>query len=193
MEKQYSKGHPGYIKHRKISYILLTAGLILLVVLFLILSKIVPDKHQPIMIVMAMLSCLPMANIFVTMVVMMPCKSVSFEQYERFRQAAGTGLISAELHITGTKLPTIPLHFAYVHPNGIVGYWENTKIDKKEAEKYIESTLRAGGVDTSIMIYTDFEKFLKRVSELQEKHPVSEENADEKLMMTHRNLRAISL
>ncbi|MBO4390844.1 MAG: hypothetical protein J5825_08300 [Lachnospiraceae bacterium] len=193
MERRYSKGHQGYVQHRKMYYIGLTAVLILLVVVFVVLSKVVPQPHKPIMIVMAILSVLPMANIFSTMVVMMPCKSVPEDQYERFANAAGTGLISAELHITGTKLPTIPLMYAYVHPNGIIGYWEDTKIDKKKAEEYIEATLRAGGVDTKMTIFTDFEKFLNRVSELQEKHPVSEETADEKLMMTHRNLRAISL
>jgi len=193
MERRYSKGHQGYIKHRKMFYVGLTCGLILLVAFFYFLSKVVPSQHRPIMYVMAILSVLPMANIFSTMVVMMPCKSVPLDLYERFMKAKGTGLGSAELHITGTKLPTIPLMFAYVHPNGIIGYWEEQKIDKKKAEQYIEATLRAGGADTTVTIFTDFEKFLKRVEELQSKHPVSEETADEKLMMTHRNLRAISL
>lgn len=189
-----NKGTYGYIRKKKMVNLLATLGFVVIVALLVVAAKAwVPEAYHNITLVMAMLSVLPGAYFLVQLIVMMPYRDVDAAEYEHMKEVADTGLFYTGLNITANQLPTIPLRYAYVHPDGVVAYTDSSKIDLKKSQEYIEAMLRANGIDTVVKIFTSKDSFERRMKDLQTKAPVDSGKAGNKLLKTASTICAISL
>lgn len=188
--KRVRKGHYGYFSYRKkIEFIKATIILIGIVILLAIGYSVTHDRKN-LMTVFAVVSVLPFANVLVIAISLLPFHSRPKEEEEEMRALMGDGVYSTELALTRKTGATILLDYIYVHKNGVICYSSDSKLNEREAEKYIKEMLVGNELPSDVKITKDLRKFKMRVKDLE---PVLRAECDDELLRIEGVLYAISL
>ena len=190
MKHRVTKGHYGYLKHRKRG--LLIRGLILLagiIVLFLT-GYLTLGTRNNWLTIFAVLTALPMAMQFATLFAILKYKGRPEEEYREIREITGNGVLDTEILVSNKNGKPIELPYAYFHENGIFLWTPDTKADIPASEEYLHNFLRLQEADGPVTILTDLNQYKKRLSLLP---PSDRESCDELLLRQEGVLRAISM
>ena len=184
------KGERGYLRGKKIKYLLIGLVLVLGIFAFVITGYVVSGDTANLLTVMGILMVLPFANILTVYIAMFPYSSPDEQEYEKVKAAAGDGLFVTELAVTCNTLKTIYLPYVYIEDGMVLAYSPTKDIEPKKYEDYISGILASNAVQMHVKIFTQMTPFLKRVSSM-EHTPRSE--ADEKHLGAEGVMKSISL
>ena len=188
--KKATKGYPGYLKKRKLG--LLARGLILAagVAALFLTGYLTLNTRFNWLTIIAVLSAIPMAMQFATLLSLVHFKDRPKEEYEEIRALTGNGVLDTELIIANKDGKAIDLAYAYFHESGIylLTLGKITSLD--QTEEYLHSFLRLNTVDGPLTLYTDLGVFKKRLKSLE---PSDRDECDEYLLRQEGVFRAISM
>ncbi|MBR5897405.1 MAG: hypothetical protein IKZ39_07290 [Lachnospiraceae bacterium] len=160
------KGTYGYIaRQRKIEIIKTVIMLALSFALYNI-GIYSTGSNKNLLTLVAVLGCLPMAKFCVNAIMFIKAKGCSAELHNKLE---GKGLTPDfyDLYFTAFKKNYQASALIYKRKNLIV-MSEDPKIDTTEGEEHLKTVLKnAGASDATVKIFTDSDKFMERLSELQ--------------------------
>lgn len=184
------KGERGYLRGKKIKYLLIMLLLAVVMLAFLLIGFFINGDTKNIYTIMAILTALPFANLVTVYIAMFPYSAPPQEEYDKVAAAAGQGLFDTELAVTGSNLKTIYLPYVYV-ANGMVLAYSSTKdVEPKKYEEYLSGMLAANNVQMHVKVFTQLPPFIKRLKEMDHT-PRSE--ADEKHLAAEKIVRSLAI
>lgn len=184
------KGTRGYLRGKKIKYLLIMLLLAGVMLVFLLIGFFMSGDTKNIYTIMAILTALPFANLLTVYIAMFPFSAPEQEEYDQVADAAGEGLFSTELAVTAGNMKTIYLPYVYVANGTVVAYSAMKDLEPKKYEDYISGMLAANKVQMHVKIFTQLAPFVKRVKEMDHT-PRSE--AEEKLLAAEKTLRSLAI
>ncbi len=190
--KKIQKGKIGYLKNRKTILFLRLSLVAIVIIGFLIGSKLTEDTMKKILTVMAILAVLPLANIGTVFIAMMPFVGKTHEENEAVRQICTNELLEFELVITSSSDPTVYFPYLSIYKDQVIALAEGEKVDGKRAASYLMQMLEGNGIDTKVIVYEDLQEFIKKLQEL-EPCAVKRESCSNKLLRTEGVLLALSM
>ena len=147
------------------------------------------EAARNILTVMAVLSVLPTANVAAPLLASWKYRTPPADFYERVKAPAGRGLSLDELSVTSTE-QIIPIEAVMVHQQGVFVLCTVEKTHGKKAEKYLNDTFKAQGLDPNVKVIQDETMFLKRLDSLK---PVPESEDDGSAGYAARLLKSLSM
>jgi hypothetical protein len=162
--KSISKGDLGYIDRHKITQLVITLALLVMVVIIYYTGIIKYDNNKNIYTVLATVSAIPAAKFAVSYIVMFPYKSASKENFERIKKYSKVNILS-DLLVSSTE-KIINVEFAAIRDNSVFCYVPDEKYEKVYCEKYIRSFLETECKVSTVKVYKDFGQYEKAVANL---------------------------
>lgn len=188
--KRVRKGHYGYFSYRKKIEFIKAAVILVGIIILLLIGYSVTHDRKNLMTVFAVVSVLPFANILVVWISLLPFHSRPKEEEEEIHSLMGQGVYSTELALTRKDGKAILLDYVYVYAKGVICYTSDTKLNERDAEKYIKEMLSGNDLPSDVRITKDLRKFKMRVKDLE---PVQRSECDDELLRIEGILYAISL
>lgn len=184
------KGTRGYIRSKKIKYLLIAFGLSLAILGFIIIGLIINGDTKNIYTIMGVLTALPFANILTVYIALFPFSSPDEEEYKKIYDVAKNAVFSTELVITSSTLKSIMLSYVVVTEDIILAYSSTNVENVKDYEKYISGMLAAHSIQMNIKIFREFSSYHKFVK----KTPlVPRSDANEIVLEAEGILKSISM
>lgn len=184
------KGARGYLRGKKIKYLLIALLLAAVILAFLLIGFFINGNTKNIYTIMAILTALPFANLVTVYIAMFPYTAPQQEEYDKVAAVAGEGLFDTELAVTGTNLKTIYLAYVYVADGMVLAYSSTKNVEPKKYEEYLSGMLAASGIQMHVKVFTQLSPFIRRVKEV--KHTPRCE-ADEKHLAAEKVIRGLSI
>lgn len=159
------KGQFEYINKRKRQLGLICAVCFLLVLAVFLTGYIAVGRRENLMTVAAILGVLPAAKFAATLFMVLPYRSLSKEEYDKAKEAAGDAILYVDMLIS-TEKKVLPTDAVVIRGGNVCGYTSHPKYDVSFAQTYISDMLKKNGVKANVRIFTDQAKFLRRAREL---------------------------
>lgn len=180
-KRKIEKGDIGYININKITQLIITLFLLVMVVIIYYTGIVKYHDTKNIFTVLAAVSAIPTAKFAVAYIVMIPYHSASREKYEILIRYSNVIILSDMLLSSTDKI--IHVEFAGIRDNAVFCYIPNKKYDKVNCEKYIKSFLEKECKVSSVKVYQDFDKFEKAISSLDKNEPGKYDKRIQELML----------
>lgn len=156
------KGQPGYIKARKINYLVWAVSEFAVVVALVILGYLQTGSKLNLFTVIAVVGCLPASKMLVEFITMAPHKSIAPEKYAEIEEKAGLITRIYDTVITGNG-KVMPVDAFVISGRTICGYTGSPKAKEAETARYIKEMLENNHVDkVTVKIFCDYVAFLSR-------------------------------
>ena len=157
------KGQPGYIKARKLRYLMLAVAEFAIVAAVFILGYMQTGSRMNLFTVAAAVGCLPAAKMLVEFITMAPYKSIDPEKYKELEEKAGLLTRAYDLIITSTE-KVMSVEAVVISGHVVCGFTSNPKTDETILARYIKTTLKNQRYDKmTVKIFHDYQAFLARV------------------------------
>ena len=157
------KGQPGYIKARKLRYLMLAVAEFAIVAAVFILGYMQTGSRMNLFTVVAAVGCLPAAKMLVEFITMAPYKSIDPEKYKELEEKAGLLTRAYDLIITSTE-KVMSVEAVVISGHVVCGFTSNPKTDETILARYIKTTLKNQRYDKmTVKIFHDYQAFLARV------------------------------
>lgn len=184
--KPIFKGQFEYIKLKKRQRAIVCAVCFLLVIAVFLTGYFSTGTRENILTVMAILGVLPAAKFAATLCMMLPYHSQTEEAYLETAKAAGEGILYADM-LLSTEKKILSTDFIVIRGGNVCGLATHPKYDVAFAQEYVTGMLKRNGVKANVKIFTDKNKFLRRVKELaalevEEKQEVRDERTAELIL-----------
>lgn len=184
------KGARGYLRGKKIKYLLIALLLAVAILAFLLIGFFVNGNTKNIYTIMAILTALPFANIVTVYIAMFPYSAPPKEEYDKVADAAGEGVFDTELAVTCGNLKTIYLPYVYVANGMVLAYSPTKGVEPKKYEDYLSGMLAANSLQMHVKVFTQLTPFVKRVKDMD--HTPRKE-ADEKHRAAEKIVRSLAI
>lgn len=156
------KGQPGYIKARKMRYLLYAIIEFAIVAAVFILGYVQTKTRLNLFTVVAVVGCLPAAKMLVEFITMAPHKSVDAEKYREIEEKASLLTRVYDLIITSSE-KVMPVDAIVISGHVVCGYTSSPKTDEVKLAKSIKDTLKGQHYDKmTVKIFHDYTAFLAR-------------------------------
>lgn len=156
------KGRPGYIKARKLNYLVWAVSEFAVVTVLVILGYLKTGSKLNLFTVIAVVGCLPASKMLVEFITMAPHKSIEPEKYTEIEEKAGLITRIYDTVITGNG-KVMPVDAFVISGRTICGYAGSPKADGAETARYIKEMLQDNHVDkVTVKIFCDYVAFLSR-------------------------------
>lgn len=162
---EMKKGDYGYLAKKKKKHIIAIIIIALLMTALMVTGIALTGKKENLLTILAIVLALPLANYVSTLVVFIKRKSCPKEMFDKFESVRGGLLSSCDMVITSREL-VIPLPLAVIYENGVAAYTDDSKVNVKDAQKFIEAMLRVDGFDVPVHIFKDEGQFFGCVSRI---------------------------
>lgn len=160
------KGQPGYIKARKIRYLIWAVVEFAIVIAVLLLGYFQTGTKMNLFTILAILGCLPAAKMLVEFITMAPHKSVDVGKYQELEEKAGLLIRIYDLVITSTE-KVMPVDAMVISGHVVCGYSSSNKTDENLLAQHIKKTLKNHHYDKmTVKIFHDYHAFLARAEGL---------------------------
>ena len=164
--KNKRKGTYGYIAFQRKVEIVKTAIMLALSFGLYNLGIYSTGNNRNLLTLFAVLGCLPMAKFCVNAIMFMRAKGCSEALYNEL-SAKGVTPDFYDLYFTAFKKNYQASALTYKRKS-LIAVSEDANIDVAEAEAHLKTVLENAGVkDPTVKIFTDVNKFIDRLSELQ--------------------------
>lgn len=167
MNRHKEKGQYGYRdQHRRVQLAKVLFGAAMILVQAGARGFTDNEAVKNILTVMAVLSVLPTANVASPLLASWKYRTPPADFYEKVSAHKEKGLILYDLIVTSRE-QIIPIDAAVIHQKGVFALSGSGKLDVKKAEKYLNDTFKAHGLDPGVTIIQDEQGFLKRLHGLK--------------------------
>ena len=161
------KGTFGYIAHQRKVEIVKTLFMLALCIACYKLGVYSTGSNRNLLTLVAVLGCLPMAKFCVNAIMFSKAKGCSQELHDKI-EARGITPDFYDLYFTAFKKNYQASALTYKKKN-LIAISEDDKIDVAEAEEHLKTVLANAGVsNATVKIFKDADKFIDRLSELNE-------------------------
>ena len=148
------KGQPGYIKARKLRYLMLAVAEFAIVAAVFILGYMQTGSRM---------NLFTVAKMLVEFITMAPYKSIDPEKYKELEEKAGLLTRAYDLIITSTE-KVMSVEAVVISGHVVCGFTSNPKTDETILARYIKTTLKNQRYDKmTVKIFHDYQAFLARV------------------------------
>lgn len=185
-----TKGHRGYLRHRKTVLLLRSVLLLTGIAGILLIGYVLTKSLKNWLTIFAAVTAIPLAMQLATYFSVLPFIAPEKGRYDAVKQAVGSGILDTELLIANKDGIAFPIDFAYIHPEGIFFFSSGRKIDPGKVSEYVRNFLRLNDEDAPVKVETDFDRYLREIRLLP---PSDRDTADEKLIRQEGVLRSISM
>lgn len=160
------KGQPGYIKARKMKYLIWAVAEFAIVIAVMLLGYFQTGTKMNLFTILAILGCLPAAKMLVEFIAMAPHKSVDVEKYQELEEKAGLLIRLYDLVITSTE-KVMPVDAMVISGHVVCGYTSSSRTDENQLSQHIKKTLKDHHYDKmTVKIFHDYHAFLVRAEGL---------------------------
>ncbi len=157
-----AKGQPGYIKARKMNYLVWAAGEFAVVAALVILGYLKTGSKLNLFTVIAVVGCLPASKMLVEFITMALHKSIDPVKYAQIEEKASLITRIYDTVITG-KGKVMPVDAFVIFGRTICGYAGSPKADADETARYLKEMLKNNQVEkVTVKIFSDYFAFLSR-------------------------------
>ena len=156
------KGQPGYIKARKLKYLVWAIGEFAVVAVLVIVGYLKTGSKLNLFTVIAVVGCLPASTMLVEFITMAPHKGIEPEKFAEIEEKAGLITRIYDTVITGNG-KVMPVDAFVISGRTICGYAGSPKANEAETARYIKEMLQNSHVDkVTVKIFCDYVAFLSR-------------------------------
>ncbi|MBO5278443.1 MAG: hypothetical protein J6B06_02995 [Lachnospiraceae bacterium] len=163
--KPVYKGQLEYIKKKKIQRAIICLISYLIIAAIFLTGYLTTGSRENILTLMAILGSLPAAKFTVSFFMLLPYRSQTREVYEEVQRLSGEAILYTDILIS-TEKKILPTDFVVIRDGNLCGYASHPKYDTAYAQDYLAGMYKRNGLKPNIKIFTDKNKFLKRVGEL---------------------------
>lgn len=183
------KGRPGYIRVRKIRYLLGAIVEFAVVIALLVLGYMQTGSRLNLFTVIAVVGCLPASKMLVEFITMAPYGSVSSDIYKELEKKAPLPPRAYDLILTSPE-KVMPVSVMFFCGHTICGYAQSDRVDEAKCAGYIREMLEKNGYEKmTVKIFHDYKAFLARaegmnnITAVEQKERKLEENI-KKIILT---------
>ena len=156
------KGQPGYIKARKLKYLVWAIGEFAVVAVLVIVGYLKTGSKLNLFTLIAVVGCLPASKMLVEFITMAPHKGIEPEKFAEIEEKAGLITRIYDTVITGNG-KVMPVDAFVISGRTICGYAGSPKANEAETARYIKEMLQNSHVDkVTVKIFCDYVAFLSR-------------------------------
>lgn len=156
------KGQPGYIKARKMRYLLYAVAEFAMVAAVFILGYVQTKSRLNLFTVLAIIGCLPAAKMLVEFITMAPYKSIDTAIYKEIEEKAPLLIRIYDLIITSSE-KVMPVDAIVIAGHVVCGYTSSAKTDENRLAKDIKQALKNQHYEKiTVKIFHDYKAFLAR-------------------------------
>ncbi|MGN0297882.1 MAG: hypothetical protein ACI4C1_01630 [Lachnospiraceae bacterium] len=189
--KKIAKGHYGYLSYKKKIEIVKMLVILLGIVILFVAGYMTTHTRKNLLTVAAVVSVLPLANLIVPFIALLPFKGRPREEYEEIRKIVGEGLLNVELVITAHDEKPFGVDYVYIHPDGIFCYSTQKNFKADALKKHLKTMIEGNDLHTpGIYTFQNYKKFERRLGALS---PISREDCDEELLKIEGVVRALAI
>lgn len=163
---KFTKGNELYLARKKKIEIFKTLMCFGLSLVLFIIGYITTKTKGNLLTVVAVLGCLPASKCAVSMIMHLKIKNCSEQIKEKL--LLHTDNLNGYFNLFFTSYnKNYPTSHLVITSNSILAYSESNKIIANEFEKHIQNLLKKDGItDISVKLFTEFQKYLLRLDEL---------------------------
>ena len=157
------KGHPGYVKARKVKYLIWTIAEFGVVIAIFVLGYM-PGRgtRMNLFTIVAIVGCLPAAKMLVELITMAPHKSIVPDKYKEIEEKAPLVTRVYDMVIT-SRDKVMPVDAIVISGHVVCGYASSPRTDETLLAKHIKDMLKASHYDKmTVKIFHDYVAFLSR-------------------------------
>ena len=183
----WEKGQFEYRRARRRQQLCLALICFVIAAAFVVAGWLIWHTNRNVLMVPGLLMVLPFANFLVTYIAIADGKELLPEQHERVRVYEESGMCLFHLTEVDEKGRRQYLDCTVIYQGGLVAYCSRiTPERKRETETDVILRLRSKGSPLRLKIYTDFEEYSRRLSEIAPEVPAEDvakvERAEESLL-----------
>lgn len=189
--KRVTKGHYGYLSYKKKIEIVKMLVILLGIVILLVAGYVTTHTRKNLLTVAAVVSVLPLANLLVPFLVILPFKGRPKEEYEEIKKTVGNGLLNTELVITAHNEKPFGVDYIYIHPDGVFCYSSQENLKADALKKHLKTMIEGHDLNTPIIyVSQNYKKYQRKLASLS---PVNREDCDEDLLRIEGVIRALAI
>lgn len=164
--RKNEKGQFQYIKRRRFRQGMLSLlGFVLVFVIYFVGYLMNKRSNANVFTIIAVLAVLPTVKVLISFLILVPFHSVEKEQYDEIRSLVPDQACFYTDYVFTSPEKIMMLDFIVVSNGGVIGYVK--KSDHIECmKKYLLNGLRVRNIGYMVELYTDYNKFKQKVSEL---------------------------
>ena len=156
------KGQPGYIKARKVRYLMLAIAEFAIVTAVYVLGYMQTGTKANLFTVVAVVGCLPAAKMLVEFITMAPHKSIDVDKYQEIETKADLVIRGYDMVITSSE-KVMPLDAVVISGHVVCGYTSSPKTDETALARHIKNILQENHFEKmTVKIFHDYSAFLAR-------------------------------
>lgn len=156
------KGQPGYIKARKVRYLMLSIAEFAIVTAVYVLGYMQTGTKANLFTVVAVVGCLPAAKMLVEFITMAPHKSIDVDKYQEIETKADLVIRGYDMVITSSE-KVMPLDAVVISGHVVCGYTSSPKTDETALARHIKNILQENHFEKmTVKIFHDYSAFLAR-------------------------------
>ena len=156
------KGQPGYIKARKVRYLMLAIAEFAIVTAVYVLGYMQTGTKANLFTVVAVVGCLPAAKMLVEFITMAPHKSIDVDKYQEIETKADLVIRGYDMVITSSE-KVMPLDAVGISGHVVCGYTSSPKTDETALARHIKNILQENHFEKmTVKIFHDYSAFLAR-------------------------------
>ena len=156
------KGQPGYIKARKVRYLMLAIAEFAIVTAVYVLGYMQTGTKANLFTVVAVVGCLPAAKMLVEFITMAPHKSIDVDKYQEIETKADLVIREYDMVITSSE-KVMPLDAVVISGHVVCGYTSSPKTDETALARHIKNILQENHFEKmTVKIFHDYSAFLAR-------------------------------
>ena len=154
------KGNPGYVKARKMRYLIWAIVEFLIVIAVFVLGYIQTGTRLNLFTLISILGCLPASKMLVEFLTMAPHKSIALDKYREIEEKAPFVTRIYDLIITSSG-KVMPVDVMVISGHMVCGYSSSKKTQAEILEKDIKNFLKSGHYEKmTVKIFHDYKAFL---------------------------------
>ena len=156
------KGQPGYIKARKIKYLIFAIVEFAIVAALVILGYVQTGSKLNLLTVVAVVGCLPASKMLVEFIAMAPHKSITPERYTEIEGKAPLLTKMYDMVLTVND-KIMPVEVCVVSGHVICGYTSSEKTDEVKTARFLKHMLEKNHYEKiTVKVFHDYTAFLSR-------------------------------
>lgn len=156
------KGQPGYIRARKVRYLIYAVLEFSIVIAVLVLGYTQTGTKMNLFTIVAIVGCLPAAKMLVEFITMAPHQSIDPEKYNEIEKKANLVTRGYDMIITSTE-KVMPLDAVVISGHVVCGYTSSRKTDEVILARHVKTILNQNHYEKmTVKIFHDYTAFLAR-------------------------------
>lgn len=168
MKNKVQKGMFGYLSYKKKTSVIMTIIMFSLSLAIYIMGYVTTKTNANLLTIVAVLGCLPASKCAVGMVMFLKAKGCSNEDQSAIEKAIGTLNGYYDLYFTAYS-KNFPTSHLVVTQNSIIAYSADSKITEKDFVTHMKEILNKERIpDITVKLFTDRNKYIKRLQELNQ-------------------------